>query len=196
MQPSIRFTQKCGNTEQSIEISVPSLIPDQLNLEVSGFVPGDLLSALPSNRVGSTKLDSRFKPLPLDATGPAWCYTRDDATGLIWTRGVVLPQAAPWAKCKEAIDALGHGFRAPTLREQLTNIDYDRFDPAYDPAYFDGPTSGWLWTSTDYAPSKDAAGVASAARCVHLHHGHVSTIHRVYNRAFVRAVRSGVPAGQ
>jgi hypothetical protein len=58
--------------------------------------------------------------------------------------------------CTE-LDLMGFkDWRAPTIRELLSLVDYDRYDPAVDPAHFKGPY-GWTWSSTlAKAPSGDA----------------------------------------
>jgi hypothetical protein len=89
-------------------------------------------------------------------------------------------------------------WRGPEAHEEFLTRDLTRYSPAMDPIAFPRqPAAGWVWTRTPVAWTVDEdAGGASAARCVHLYDGSVTTVLRGNRGAFVRAVRSGVPAGQ
>lgn len=97
------------------------------------------------------KLDDAGNELPVDAT--TWSQVLDRDTQLIWLADPL--DRAPW---KEAVanaakcTAGGHAWRAPTIREQLSLVDYERFDPAIDTTFFRGE-SAWFWTSTPDASS-------------------------------------------
>jgi len=52
-------------------------------------------------------------------------------------------------------------WRKPTLDELETIVDRNLHNPAIDTKAFPGTKSGWYWTSTECAWSKDENGVAS-----------------------------------
>jgi hypothetical protein len=89
------------------------------------------------------------------------------ATGLIWSaaplNGGEGLDHADAIKATAELDLLGHkDWRLATIQELLSIIDYERWNPAVDPAHFKGPY-GWTWTSTlvkgDGAPSGGARSV-------------------------------------
>jgi hypothetical protein len=92
----------------------------------------------------------------------------DRHTGLTWTaaplnagQGFTHEDAL---KACSAVTLLGkRDWRAPTVQELLSIIDYDRWNPAVDPAHFKGPYS-WTWASTlvkgEGAPSGCARDVS------------------------------------
>lgn len=91
-------------------------------------------------------------------------------------------------KACATLDLMGFSdWRAPTIRELLSIVDYNRYDPAVDPAHFKGP-SGWTWSSTlAKAPSGCAWGVGLD--------GGYSFRGSVGSRNRVRAVRAGQQLG-
>jgi hypothetical protein len=116
----------------------------------------------------------------------------DQKTGLTWTAyplqdGKDLNHADAMKACGE-VDLFGHAdWRAPTIEELLSIIDYSRNDPAVDPAHFKGPY-GWTWTSTPYK------GSSGDAWDVGLRDGD-SDWNSQDNHYHVRAVRAGQPLG-
>lgn len=74
-------------------------------------------------------------------------------------------------------------WRAPTIQELLSIIDYGRCDPAVDTRFFKGPY-GWTWTSTE------AAAPAAHAWLVGLGGGDSSRGLQA-DLSHVRAVRAG-----
>lgn len=88
----------------------------------------------------------------LDAQDGDWVAVHDAKTGLIWSaeplqKGKSFNHAAAMQACKD-LDLLGKkDWRAPTIEEQLSIIDYTRCDPAVDTEFFKGPF-GWTWSST------------------------------------------------
>jgi hypothetical protein len=89
------------------------------------------------------------------------------ATGLIWTaaplNGGKDMNHADATKAAAGLDLLGaKDWRLATIQELLSIVDYERWNPAVDPAHFKGPY-GWTWTSTlvkgEGAPSGYARGV-------------------------------------
>jgi Asp-tRNA(Asn)/Glu-tRNA(Gln) amidotransferase A subunit family amidase len=80
-----------------------------------------------------------------------WKFTLDQETGLVWTDtlGDLEDGQTHEASMKiaEAHQVNGVSFVAPTIRQQLSIIDYERYDPAVDTRFFRGPY-GWHWTRT------------------------------------------------
>jgi len=125
------------------------------------------------------------------ADGGEHVATYDSETKLTWTAAplpcgdVTWDQAA--AKVKK-LRLLGHSdWRLPTVKELISIIDYERFDPAVDPAFFKGPY-GWTWSGT---PAKSPSDCAWS---VGLGGGFVYRFHQTYHLQ-VRAVRAGQPLG-
>lgn len=89
----------------------------------------------------------------------------DRKTGLTWSAGPLLAgkdmNYADAMKACAALDLLGQkDWRAPTIEELLSIVDYTRCDPAVDTDYFEGPF-GWAWSSTlAKAPAGGAWGVS------------------------------------
>ncbi|MEO8466283.1 MAG: DUF1566 domain-containing protein [Gammaproteobacteria bacterium] len=110
----------------------------------------------------------------------------DTTSGLEWTRQNVPGDSMNWEAAKEASAKLeldGGNWRLPTIKELLTLVDYERHDPAIDPAFECKPN--WYWTATPYAPSPGvyAWGVSfSYGNAYYFNRG---------NYGFVRAVRGG-----
>lgn len=105
-----------------------------------------------------TKLDANGKPMVGEHVA-----VYDSVTDLTWLAGPVEGSDRNWEdslKAAAAVRLFGHtDWRAPTIQEQLSIIDYGRCDPAVDTDLFKGPY-GWAWTSTKAAsPSGDAWGV-------------------------------------
>jgi hypothetical protein len=142
----------------------------------------------------STVVRPRFTKIDLHGQYVAdsvtdWVAVYDSAHDLTWTRKVLDCGAVPWA---DAMKAAGNmrlfgksDWRAPTIREQLSIVDYERYEPALDTAYFDGD-HGWSWTSTL------AKSPSVFAWVVYLGDGY-SLRAPQSNHAFVRAVRAGQP---
>ena len=91
----------------------------------------------------------------LAPTAKEWAQVLDRETGLIWLAGYASFTRLPHAKAMEAAAAVnvgGHVWRAPTIKEQLSIVDYDRSAPAFDTSFFHGDST-WCWTSTPFAGS-------------------------------------------
>ena len=126
----------------------------QLLFNKSEAVPTSAVASGPGPRF--INLDASGKP----TTGEHVAVYQTE-TGLIWTAAPLRDGAD--LSHTEAVQAatevrlLGHSdWRAPSIRELLSIIDYDRFDPAVDAAHFKGPY-GWTWTGTT---AKAPAGYA------------------------------------
>lgn len=115
--------------------------------------------------------------------------TYDASTGLIWAAAPLTCGEVPWAQAIEEAKKLrlfgATDWRLPTIRELLSIVDYDRFDPAVDTDAFKG-SYGWTWSST---PAKSPSGCAWR---VGLNGGASSRFHQALHFQ-VRAVRAGQP---
>jgi len=132
------------------------------------------------------KLSSTGKELA--PTAKSWSQVLDRETGLIWmadTVGAGTPYK--WSEAKVAAASVRIGkhsdWRLPTIKELLSLVDYERFSPAIETAFFKAESS-WYWSSTPVASSP-----AGYAWSVNFSYGGAY----VYNQsstAFVRAVRA------
>jgi uncharacterized protein DUF1566 len=110
---------------------------------------------------------------------------RDESTGLVWTQANVAAKQLTWKEAEEAcakLELAGGGWRLPTIKELLTLVDYERSEPAIDPAF--SCESSWYWTSTPYASSP-----GEYAWSVNFGYGYSYWGSRS-NGGFVRAVRA------
>lgn len=104
---------------------------------------------------------------------------------LEWTQITLLDGVAvAYDTALAACQALGPGWRLPTLREQLSLVDEARVDPAIDVARFPDTKNGAYWTSTTHAFSDTDVWV------VDFFSGATGNYRREGNFAFVRAVRT------
>jgi len=134
------------------------------------------------------KLDDAGNELPVEAE--SWSQVLDRETNLAWLADPL--DAAPWKKAIAAAgkcDVGGFIWRAPTIREQLSLVDYERFNPAIDTTFFRCP-SEWFWTSSPWASSPGSfawfVGFDGGAATYSPHGG----------KCFVRPVRSVAAPGQ
>ncbi len=137
---------------------------------------------------------SRFTKLWADGASSAGEHVavHDAKTGLIWTadplqggKGLIHPDAM---KACADLDLLGHkDWRAPTIEELLSIVDYARVDPAVDQEFFKGPYD-WTWSSTI------AAAPAGCAWGVYLRGGGSLRGDQDF-RGLVRAVRASQQLG-
>jgi hypothetical protein len=138
------------------------------------------------------KLDDAGNELPVDAKHWSQVLDREivikngERTQRIWCADPLGRATWKQALSAAAAHALGgHIWRAPTIREQLSIVDYTRFDPAFDSTYFRGEPSSY-WTSTPGPSSPE-----SYAFFVYFYYGD-SGIGSQYHRLWVRPVRSVV----
>lgn len=134
-----------------------------------------------------TKLGSDGKP----TTGDHFAIL-DSKTGLTWSAGPLeggkeFTHADALKACTEFSLFGAKDWRAPTIEELLSIVDYTRHDPAVDTEYFKGPYA-WTWSSTPYK------GYAGYAWFVNLVNGY-SFLSRQAGQVLVRAVRSGQQLG-
>jgi hypothetical protein len=143
------------------------------------------------------KPDQRFINLGADGKPTTGDHVAvyDAQLDLTWSAaplndGADLTHAEALKACAE-LQLLGHkDWRAPTIQELLSIVDYERYDPAVDPSHFKGPYS-WTWSSTlAKAPS-------GFAWCVHLGLGYSGRNRQDfhYHVRAVRAVRAGQQLG-
>jgi hypothetical protein len=84
----------------------------------------------------------------------------DHQTGLTWLRDYVPGGKRSWQESVDsaaALDVRGWKWRAPTIKELLSIVDYERSDPAFNTDVFKGG-SDWVWSST---PLKADPGVCA-----------------------------------
>lgn len=107
----------------------------------------------------------------------------DTKTGLTWTRDTIAEDVTHEDAIK-AVEALGEGWRLPTIEELTFLVDYSRTRPAIDTGAFPDTRNDCYWSSTPFAPNDTAVWV------VYFDDGLVDSLHRGSD-ACVRAVRSG-----
>lgn len=129
-----------------------------------------------------------------DPAGNGEVVTVDNVTGLIWASewdgagcnhgGVFNWQSAvEWAN---NLTFAGYSdWRLPNIRELLSIVNYENYDPAINSTYFPGTRQGYYWSSTSYK-RHPTRGVW----CVDFRNGHADgdakrSLHSV------RAVRGG-----
>ena len=138
------------------------------------------------------KISDTGLELPPDAT--EWAAVLDKAANLMWSandvgKGEIKHAAAEKAVAK--LDLAGaKDWRLPTVEELFLLADRTKFCPAIDTDFFPSCQSDYYWSS-----SPDASAPADDAWIVHFNNGHSDDNHRGHT-AFVRAVRSVVPASQ
>lgn len=157
-----------------------------------------LEKALLFPKVSAARGPQRFTKLCAD--GSRWMDAQDgehvavhDAkTGLTWSAEPVQGgkefNHADALKASTDLNLLGtKDWRAPTIEELLSIVDYTRYDPAVDSDYFKGPY-GWTWSSTPYK------GPEGCAWYVLLLNGLSNFTDQTY-QGRVRAVRAGQQLG-
>jgi hypothetical protein len=142
------------NDEPLTTADVAKLLQQTATVE-GEFHPGVLRphrAPLPKPQAASitdrfTNLDQDGKP-----TTGAHVAVYDAKTGLTWSAeplqsGKELNHADAMKACAD-LQLLGQkDWRAPTIEELLSIVDYTRYDPAVDTDHFKGPYS-WAWSST------------------------------------------------
>lgn len=169
-------------------------VPNVVKIALAHEILRSAASAKPAPAAPAPSLGQRFTKL--DSSGKLTTgehvAVQDAKTGLTWmaepvAKGKDLTHAEAMKACG-AVDLFGHAdWRAPTIEELLSIVDYTRYDPAVDSEYFKGPY-GWTWSST---PAKAPAGFAWL---VYLNFG-LSNRGPMDLRFRVRAVRSGQQLG-
>jgi len=117
-----------------------------------------------------------------------WVAVYDAETNLTWTRKPLECGAVPW---KDALKACANhrlfgkdDWRAPTVNERVSIVDYSKFGAAlYEE--FDVGGASWEWTST-----VDEESPSGCAWLVNLHDGYVDRYYPA-DHYYVRAVRAG-----
>jgi len=87
-------------------------------------------------------------PIELQEEAPStWA---DPKTGLEWLTPASPP--FPWREAMAWCEALGHGWRAPTIEELVTLVDYSAVTPAIvEPLRIHTTASDFHWSSSTYA---------------------------------------------
>lgn len=131
-----------------------------------------------------TKLNLHGQP----TTAADWVAVYDRETNLTWTRKPLECGAVSW---KDAMTAAANyrlfgetDWRAPTVKERVSIVDYAKVGPALYPE-FDAGGASWEWTST-----LDAESPSVYAWLVGLRSGGVGRGVQA-SRYSVRAVRAG-----
>jgi hypothetical protein len=150
-------------------------------LEAAVFFPK--VPAAPKALARFVKLDAKGNPTTGDHVA-----VHDSKTGLTWSAGPLQDGKdfthADALKACTALSLAGHSdWRAPTIEELLSIVDYSRHSPAVSDV-FKGPY-GWTWSST-----VDASNPSGDAWSVFLHGGY-SDRYSQSGRIHVRAVRAG-----
>jgi hypothetical protein len=182
-----------------INLHLQRATPAQLLDLVEGMIDAERPIILPeawrtAAPVPAPASASRFTRLAFDGT-PMVCSkeepvaVHDAETGLIWSADSL--GEANWADAKKLTAGcrlMGkEDWRLPTVKELLSLIDYERYDPAVDPEYFRG-SYGWTWSST---AAKEPSGCAWDVSLGDGGSGRSS----VGGRSHVRAVRAGQSLG-
>jgi hypothetical protein len=108
----------------------------------------------------------------------------DTLTGLVWSQNTVASDVT-FEDAVKAVEALGEGWRLPTVDELQTIVDRTKYEPAIDTEAFPDTGSDWYWTSTPWARRPE-----SAHWVVNFDYGGVYDDGFYFN-ACVRAVRGG-----
>jgi hypothetical protein len=80
----------------------------------------------------------------------------DSVTGLVWSQNTVASDVT-FEDAVKAVEALGEGWRLPTVDELQTIVDRTKYDPAIDTDAFPDTESDWYWTSTPCAWRPESA---------------------------------------
>ena len=109
----------------------------------------------------------------------------DTLTGLVWSQNTVASDVT-FEDAVKAVEALGEGWRLPTVDELQTIVDRTKYDPAIDTEAFPDTESDCYWTSTPCAWRPE-----SARWVAYFYDGDVYGHGGFLNYACVRAVRGG-----
>jgi hypothetical protein len=80
----------------------------------------------------------------------------DSVTGLVWSQNTVASDVT-FEDAVKAVEALGEGWRLPTVDELQTIVDRTKYSPAIDTEDFPDTESDWYWTSTPCAWRPESA---------------------------------------
>jgi hypothetical protein len=99
------------------------------------------------------------KSYTVSGTAPEEIVT-DDNTGLQWQR-TLSASTFTWENAIVHCENLTYGgyndWRLPSRKELDTLVDYGRFEPAINKAYFSDTQNGYYWTNTTYIGNTDRA---------------------------------------
>ena len=111
----------------------------------------------------------------------------DQVTKLVWQQaddGTTRDWATAKSYCQGLVLAGKDDWRLPSIKELITLVHADKYNPAIDTTVFPGTKSSWYWSSTS------DAGNSSYAWNVYFFNGYVDGYH-TSNNNYVRCVRSG-----
>lgn len=111
----------------------------------------------------------------------------DKSTGLMWQREAPVETMTRKTALEytENLTLAGYGdWRLPNRNELESIVDYQRWSPAIDTAYFPNTVPSWYWSSSTFAGSSNLAWV------VGFYSGNVNYYGKSGN-LYVRAVRGG-----
>ncbi|MBB1073112.1 DUF1566 domain-containing protein [Rhodoferax sp. 4810] len=103
-----------------------------------------------------TKLDANGNELPASATDHT--CVRDNVTGLMWQAGqsdwtYTFDQTANYVSTVNNTGLCGfNDWRMPSVKELVSIVNYNSYDPAIDANYFPD-SSSWFWSGSPYAGS-------------------------------------------
>lgn len=131
-------------------------LPLSLTMRVERLEKAVLFKKIPATSESAAAISAVPRFINLDADGKP--TTGDHVavyqteTDLIWTAAPLRDGAdmthAEAIRAPSALHLLGRkDWRSPVIRELLSIIDYDRCEPAVDPAHFKGPY-GWTASAT------------------------------------------------
>jgi hypothetical protein len=180
-----------GVLQRRIEDASPAAIAQIVGALAGNGANDAFVKPLGSDRVSVEgprflKLDAGGRVLDRDDEPHAAVY--DVLNDLSWSRSNVTTKPVDHpgavAACRDLRLCGKSDWRLPTIRELLTLVDYERYDPAIDGGFFDCE-SAYYWTSTPVASNP-----ADAAWIVFFHSGYAYWVYHSYVY-HARAVRSG-----
>jgi len=85
--------------------------------------------------------------------------TSGSVHSLEWSEPLLDGRRVSFKDAEKAVEALGDGWRLPTLKELQSIVDYDRHNPAIDTDKFPNTKSEPFWTNSPCAWNKSARWV-------------------------------------
>lgn len=105
----------------------------------------------------------------------------DNETNLVWQKDANAEGCMSW---QDAMDSIPEGWRLPTVKELITLLDYNNFNPALPSDHpFTNVQSYYYWSSTTYAYNTVNAWI------VNMWNGYVYYDYKGYDYYYVWPVR-------